>query len=226
VKYGQVTRKGDRMRKLKLQMQVSVNGMIGTKTQKGPGSFNWDDEIRQYSISNTANVDCILLGRRTADGFIPYWRSVAANPKDADFELGKLITSIPKVIFSRTLRKSEWPNATVATDELADSVNQLKKQTGTCDSPKFCPAAKSTACTLSSARQFAMTVFHVPLLPTVVRTTGSLLSFPSHVALGELGTPAATHRTKTQAPQTEGQLYRLQLCGSAIAGPSVEDQAS
>jgi dihydrofolate reductase len=124
------TERKERMRKLKLQMQVSVNGMIGTKTQKGPVSFNWDDEIRQYSISNAANVDCILLGRRTADGFIPHWRSVAANPKDADFELGKLITSKPNVVFSRTLRKSEWPNATVATDELADSVNQLKKQTG------------------------------------------------------------------------------------------------
>ena len=32
-----------------------------------------------------------------------------------------------------------------------------------------------------------MTVLHVPLLPAVVRTTGSLLSFVSHPALGELG---------------------------------------
>lgn len=47
-----------------------------------------------------------------------------------------------------------------------------------------------------------MTVLHVPVLPTVVRTTGPLLSFASHAALGELGTPAATHRAKTQAPQT------------------------
>ncbi len=47
-----------------------------------------------------------------------------------------------------------------------------------------------------------MTVLHVPLLPAVVGTTGSLLSFASHTALGELGTPAATHRAKTQASQT------------------------
>src|SRR5207237_10487309 len=83
-----------------------------------------------------------------------------------------------------------------------------------CHSPKFCPVAKSTSCTLSSARQFAMTVLHVPLLPTVVRTTGPLLSFPSHAALGELGTPAATHRAKTQAPQTEGQPPGQTLLGA------------
>ena len=56
--------------------------------------------------------------------------------------------------------------------------------------------------------------FHVPLLPAVVRTTGPLLSFASHAALGELGTPAATHRAETQAPQTEGQPPGQTLLGA------------
>jgi dihydrofolate reductase len=115
------------MRRLKLQMQVSIDGMVGV--QRGH-HFNWDEEVKQYSIANAANVDCILLGRKTATGFIPYWKSVAANPKDADFEFGTLITDIPKVVFSKTLRESEWPNATVANGEIVDHVNQLKKQTG------------------------------------------------------------------------------------------------
>ena len=74
-----------------------------------------------------------------------------------------------------------------------------------CHSPKFWPAVKSTACTLSSTRPSAMTVLHVPLLPAVVRTTGSLLSFASHTALGELGAPPATHRAETQASQAQAQ---------------------
>src|SRR6266581_3910501 len=86
------------MRRLKLQMQISIDGMV--------------------------------LGRKTAVGFIPHWKSVAANPKGPDFEIGTLITNIPKVVFSRTLQKSEWPNATVANGEIADYVNQLKRQTG------------------------------------------------------------------------------------------------
>jgi dihydrofolate reductase len=115
------------MRRLKLQMQVSIDGMV--EVQRGH-VFNWDEEVRQYSIANAANVDCILLGRKTATGFIPHWKSVAANPKDADFEFGRLVTDIPKVVFSKTLRKSEWPNATVANGEIVDHVNQLKRQTG------------------------------------------------------------------------------------------------
>jgi|GEM_PF-5740738 len=74
-----------------------------------------------------------------------------------------------------------------------------------CHSPKFWPAVKSTACTLSSTRPPAMTVLHVPLLPAVVRTTGSLLSFASHTALGELGAAPATHRAETQASQAQAQ---------------------
>lgn len=116
------------MRRLKLQMQVSIDGMVGA--QNGHAYFNWDEEVKQYSIENASNVDCILLGRKTAMGFIPHWKSVADNPKDADCEFGTLITNIPKVVISRTLQKSEWPNATVATGEIADSVNQLKRQTG------------------------------------------------------------------------------------------------
>jgi dihydrofolate reductase len=116
------------MRKLKLQMQVSIDGMVAT--ERGPSHFNFDDEVRQYSIANAANVDCILLGSKTANGFIPHWKSVAANPSDADFEIGQLITEIPKVIFSKTLQNSEWPNATVITGEIVDSVQQLKRQPG------------------------------------------------------------------------------------------------
>lgn len=111
-------------------MHVSIDGMVGTQTEKGRGHFNWDEEIKQYSTANAANVDCILLGRKTADGFIPHWESVAANPKDADFEFGKLIAEIPKVVFSRTLQKSEWPNAAVANGEVIETVNQLKMQPG------------------------------------------------------------------------------------------------
>ena len=78
--------------------------MAWSRCKESHAHFKWDEEVRQYSIANVANVDCILLGRKTATHFIPHWKSVAANPKDADFEFGTLMTDIPKVVFSRTLR--------------------------------------------------------------------------------------------------------------------------
>jgi hypothetical protein len=67
------------IRKLKLQMQVSIDGMVGVESGD---HFNWDEEVRQYSIAKAVNVNCILLGRKTAMGFIAHWKSVAARPKD------------------------------------------------------------------------------------------------------------------------------------------------
>jgi hypothetical protein len=56
----QSTRRNERVRRLKLQMQVSIDGMVAV--QSGHAHFKWDEEVRQYSIANAANVDCILLG--------------------------------------------------------------------------------------------------------------------------------------------------------------------
>jgi len=52
------------MRKLKLQMQVSIDGAVWTRTQRDRGNFNLDTEVKQYSIADAANVGCILLGRK------------------------------------------------------------------------------------------------------------------------------------------------------------------
>ena len=116
------------MRSLKLQMQLSADGMVSS--QMRDADFNWDDEVRQFSIANAQDVDYILLGRKTAPGFIAHWSAVAADQKDPDQEFGRLITEIPKVVFSRTLAASEWPNAVVANGELVDRVNELKRQDG------------------------------------------------------------------------------------------------
>ena len=114
------------MGKLKLQMQLSLDGFASSNT---PGEdFNWDDEVRTFSIENTEGVDRILLGRKTAEGFIPHWASVAANPNDTDYLVGKRLTEIPKIVFSNTVTKSKWPNAEIKTGGIVKGVNELKKQ--------------------------------------------------------------------------------------------------
>lgn len=90
------------MRRLKLQMHISIDGMAGR--QEGATHFNWDAELRQYSIENAANAGSILLGRKTAENFIPHWKSVADNPKAPDLELGRLITDKPKIVFQNLFR--------------------------------------------------------------------------------------------------------------------------
>jgi dihydrofolate reductase len=42
----------------------------------------------------------------------------------------QLITALPKLVFSKTINKSEWTNATVVNGDIVDEVNRLKGQKG------------------------------------------------------------------------------------------------
>jgi dihydrofolate reductase len=61
------------MRKLKLQMQITVDGFVA-----GPeGQLDWmtrdmDEKIRAFITQLTDTSDTILLGRKMAPGFLKY----------------------------------------------------------------------------------------------------------------------------------------------------------
>jgi dihydrofolate reductase len=105
------------MRKLKLQMNI----LLGNK---------WDSGMSDFSIDNLVDVDCILHGRKTGEGFIPYWNEVANNPADAEHQLGKRFAEIHNVIFSNTLRVSKWDNTTILNGDIAEEIKALKNKQG------------------------------------------------------------------------------------------------
>jgi len=119
------------MRKLKLQVQMTVDGYIaGLNGEMDWTTFNWDNELNNYVNEITEPVDCIVLGRKLAEGFIPYWATVAANPDDPEFTAGKKFTGTHKVVFTKTLDKPKWDNTVIAKGDLVDEITQLKKQDG------------------------------------------------------------------------------------------------
>lgn len=114
-------------RKLKLQFSHLPQGFA----PEGNDPANYcDQEFRDFSVANLEHVDCIILGRKTAEGFIPHWAAVAANPQDPDVLLGKRLTEISKVVFSKTLENSEWADTILAKGGIVDEVNKLKAQFG------------------------------------------------------------------------------------------------
>jgi dihydrofolate reductase len=115
------------MRKIKLQMTISIDGFV--KSQHG-GDTVWDDEVTEFCITNLENVDSILLGKNTAEGFIPYWTDIAANPQADYHKLAKPLTNIPKIIFSNSLKKNEWDNATIINGELLATIKKLQSMSG------------------------------------------------------------------------------------------------
>ena len=119
------------MRKLKLQVQMTVDGYIaGPNGEMDWMTFNWDDGLKQYVTDITNPVDCIVLGRNLAEGFIPHWASVAADPENPEVAAGKKFTDTPKVVFTKTLDRSAWDNTILAKGDLVDEITTLKNQDG------------------------------------------------------------------------------------------------
>jgi len=118
------------MRKLKLQVQVSVDGYIaGPNNEMDWLVWNWDNELKHYVNKITEPVDTILLGRKLAEGFINAWAARVNDPKTADHFAHKM-NDTPKIVFSKTLDKVEWKNTTLAKGDLVDEITKLKKEDG------------------------------------------------------------------------------------------------
>ena len=113
------------MRKLKLQTQMTVDGYIaGPNGEMDFMAWNWDDELKRYVDTITEPVDCIVLGRKLAEGFIPHWAAVAANPNDPERAAAKKFTDTRKVVFTKTLDQSAWDNTVLAKGDLVDEITR------------------------------------------------------------------------------------------------------
>ncbi|TAE29443.1 MAG: dihydrofolate reductase [Cytophagales bacterium] len=116
------------MRKLKVQMQTSVDGFVaGINDEMDWLTFDWDQALKQGVANIMEPVDTILLGRKLAEGFIPHW---ASEPEYEDPISIKWMNEMPKVVFSTTLTQIEWPNTRLAVGELTDEINKLKSLSG------------------------------------------------------------------------------------------------
>ena len=90
-----------------------------------------DEEIHQHYADLLSNADTILFGRITYQ-LMEYWQTVVENPtgnKSMD-EFAVVIDSIPKIVFSNTLKNVEWKSAKLANRALEEEVLELRQSGG------------------------------------------------------------------------------------------------
>ena len=75
---------------------------------------------KNYVLELTDPVDTIILGRKMTDGFVSHWSDVMTKPDDPFYAFAKKMIETPKVVFTKTLKKSQWANTVLATDNLTD----------------------------------------------------------------------------------------------------------
>jgi dihydrofolate reductase len=110
------------MRKLKLAMYVSLDGVVEGPAWTGPF---WNDQLSDLQAAYLYSSDALVLGRVTYEGFAAAWPSMEESTGD----FGKKMNSMPKFVASRTLREAEW-NATIFEGDVADGVRELKRESG------------------------------------------------------------------------------------------------
>lgn len=116
------------MRKLKLQVQISIDGFIaGPAAEMDWLEWNWGEDIANYVTALTEPVDTIVMGRKLAEGFIPHWEAAAKSPEHVPG--AEKMSSTPKIVFSHTLEKHDWPNTTLAHNPEA-VITALKETAG------------------------------------------------------------------------------------------------
>jgi dihydrofolate reductase len=117
------------MRKLKLQMQITIDGFVaGTEGQLDWMTRAMDEKLLAFINHLTDTSDTILLGRKMTEGFIEYWEQASTQPNSPSF--GQKMVSIPKVVFSKTINKVAGQNVRVENGPLVEAVNGLKSQAG------------------------------------------------------------------------------------------------
>jgi len=114
------------MRKLALQMGVSLDGMVARRGGFGAGGWGVppeDPELKARKLAWIRDADTHLMGRTTYEEMAGFWPT-------SDDEYAAPMNDTPKVVFSKTLTRADWALSTIASGDLADEINALKRQPG------------------------------------------------------------------------------------------------
>jgi dihydrofolate reductase len=117
------------VRKVIYSLGVSLDGFIA-----GPGGeIDWsapDEELHRFHNEQTRELGAELCGRRLYEVML-VWETLDESSSAGETELAfaRLWQGLPKIVFSTTLEKVDG-NATLATDDVAEEVANLKAQPG------------------------------------------------------------------------------------------------
>lgn len=125
-----MTKKENRMRKLIMWNVMTLDGYF-EGNQNWDLSFHnlvWGQELEKLSIEQLNSADYLVFGRVTYEGMAAYWTKAEAETDEQ--EVAKLMNSIPKLVFSKTLKSAEWNNTTIIYENASDEIQKLKEQGG------------------------------------------------------------------------------------------------
>jgi dihydrofolate reductase len=125
------------MRKIFLHIIVSLDGFI-----EGPNKeLDWqfaDDEFEEYINGVLRSIDQMIFGRKAFELLADYWPTAAetlggaADPEKParHIEAARMMNEKTKIVFSKTLKQTQWANSRIVGGDLEDEVARLKREPG------------------------------------------------------------------------------------------------
>jgi dihydrofolate reductase len=136
-----------KMRKIIISEMVSLDGFFAGQN----GEFDWplaDEEFERFALDQLNEMDTILFGRVTYEGMAAYWPTAVANPSGAmkndsgvEFavptsptevhaQIASKMNTLPKLVFSKSLRKVEWNNSRIINKVDPKEISEMKQEAG------------------------------------------------------------------------------------------------
>jgi len=109
------------MRKIVAGLNMSLDGVVEAPEAWSSPYFN--EEIGQTIGSIIAAGDTLLLGRVTYERFAAAFAGQTGGMADQ-------MNNTPKVVVSTTLKRADWQNSTLITNDIAAAITRLKQQPG------------------------------------------------------------------------------------------------
>jgi dihydrofolate reductase len=112
------------MRRLILQTGISIDGYVAALD----GSHPWDDgggdeAVKRWILDSVWAAGAHLMGRVTYEEMASFWPT-------SESEFARPMNEIPKVVFSKTLKRGDWAETRVARGDLAEEIGRLKREPG------------------------------------------------------------------------------------------------
>jgi dihydrofolate reductase len=119
------------MRKVISFMHISLEGFVA-----GPnGEMNWikvDEELFDHVGKRIGETDAALYGRVTYEMMENYWPNAGNKPTASthDINHSRWYNKAHKIVLSKTMKDAALTNTTIISDNLSDSINEIKQQPG------------------------------------------------------------------------------------------------
>ncbi|MEX2123058.1 MAG: dihydrofolate reductase family protein [Woeseia sp.] len=112
------------MRRLIMWNMVTLDGYFdGERSWQINWHKNvWGEDLERFALESQS-AETLLLERPTYERMTAYWSAATG-------EIADRINAIPKVVFSRSLKKADWNNSRLVSTDPAREVASLKRKPG------------------------------------------------------------------------------------------------